>query len=417
MKENKIYSGMPMKENTIYSGMPMKENKIYSGMPMKENKIYSGGRNSKENTINANNYKKATLESFANNTNLNALNPEQIQNNWDTIGRYENRNNVYPISQPISGNYGYNGCYDTQTSSSAVPNFRKSNVSIDECASTAEYNRERVFALRYNGQCWTGNDIDKANSYAQIYDKDKCKWDSDKTMPMYIRNKEFPPPPPPLPQLSKPNFEAVDPSSISQASVKSLDAQIRAQARAELLQSFVFDGLQFSIYTNNNRFGCWSGCGSPELSIFNNTPINTGKISTIRNTNNINDLYNTYGFKVKDYIAIKFQGYFTPDVSGVWKFLLGDINSRLTNDDLSYLWIGQNALNPTLSNATGYTNYPTNINNAYVSIQLSAGVSYPLLMYWGQLWGGFVVSLGIIPPNGTLTYDGSKYFSTKPMPN
>ena len=43
-------------------------------------------------------------------------------------------------------------------------------------------------------------------------------------------------------------------------------------------------------------------------------------------------------------------------------------------------------------------------------MDLAQGQYYPLLMYWGQKWGGFGVSLGIIAPNGSITYDGSLYF-------
>jgi hypothetical protein len=168
-------------------------------------------------------------------------------------------------------------------------------------------------------------------------------------------------------------------------------------------------GLTYYAYDNNNGFNNYNS--DSDFSIFNTKPIKTGTITKINNSNDTGSLFSTYGFSSDQYIALKFNGYFTPNVSGRWGFLMGDTTSNLPNDDLSYLWIGDNVLNPTPSNANGMCYYYSSFSSAYVYVELIAGKSYPILMYWGQSWGGFGVSLGIIPPGGSLTYDGSNYFS------
>ena len=164
------------------------------------------------------------------------------------------------------------------------------------------------------------------------------------------------------------------------------------------------NGLTYYRYDNNPKFNNYDS--ATNFSIFESKPDGNGTISIIQNNNNSNKLYYDYGFNKNQYIAVKLKGFFTPDISGIWSFQLGDTNP---NDDLCYIWIGDNALNPTPENASGMTYYYSSLQT--VKINLIAGIKYPILIYWGQSWGGLVFSIGIIPPNGILTYDGSKYYS------
>lgn len=167
-------------------------------------------------------------------------------------------------------------------------------------------------------------------------------------------------------------------------------------------------GLQYNGYLNNTGFNNYNS--ATNFSIFSTQSQISGKITTINNSNNTPSLYQTYGFSVNQYIALKFSGYFVPNVTGKWGFIMGSTSTNLPNDDLSYLWIGNNARSPTSSNYSGMCYYYSSMTQAYVYMDLVAGQYYPLLMYWGQSWGGFVISLGIVLPNGTKTYDGSEYF-------
>ena len=169
-------------------------------------------------------------------------------------------------------------------------------------------------------------------------------------------------------------------------------------------------GLEYCAYDNNPYNDQGFNFISNNISIFNNEPNRKGIVTTIQNSNNTNSLYSTYGFSTNQNIALKFKGSFIPNVTGTWQFLLGNINTKLANDDISYLWVGNNALTPTASNYTGMCNYETPFASCYINVPLTAGVSYPILMYWGQGDGGFSISLGIVPPGGTLTYNGTPYF-------
>jgi hypothetical protein len=175
-------------------------------------------------------------------------------------------------------------------------------------------------------------------------------------------------------------------------------------------------GLKYSAYDNNRNFNNYNS--ATNFSIFNSAPNRTGTVTVIGASDRDNNL-RTYQFSKKEYIALKFEGYFTPDVSGNWGFILGTTEKNRPNDDLSYLWIGDNALNPTKDNYSKMCYYYSPFSSAYVYMQLTAGVSYPLLLYWGQSWGGYVIYLGIIPPGGNVTYQGSKYYSLEPriIPN
>jgi hypothetical protein len=167
-------------------------------------------------------------------------------------------------------------------------------------------------------------------------------------------------------------------------------------------------GLQYNGYLNNTGFNNYNS--ATNFSIFNNKSNTSGVITTINCCNDTNLLYQTYGFNSNQYIALKFSGYFVPNITGKWGFILGNTGTNLPNDDLSYLWIGNNALNPNPSNYSGMVYYYSSFSQAYIYMNLTAGQYYPLLMYWGQSWGGFVVSLGLVLPNGSVTYDGTPYF-------
>jgi len=173
-------------------------------------------------------------------------------------------------------------------------------------------------------------------------------------------------------------------------------------------------GLTYYAYDNNQGFNNYNS--ATNFSIFGTAPNRTGLISTILNTNDTTTLFSTYGFTSNQYVAAKFTGYFTPTVTGNWGFLLGNNSTGLPNDDLSYLWIGNNALSPTQSNFTGMCYYYSSFSSCYVYSQLTAGTSYPILLYWGQSYGGFGISLGIIPPGGSVTYNGAPYYTYQAPP-
>jgi hypothetical protein len=180
-------------------------------------------------------------------------------------------------------------------------------------------------------------------------------------------------------------------------------------------------GLNYSSYSNNdgnNNFqfqyggiGYYQNC----LNFFKNagTPTSTGTVTSLNSVNTTNNfgLINPY------YCAISFYGYFFATISGTWTFTFGTGN--LANDDLSVFWIGTAGqtlsslkLNVTESNYSFGVTYPISFNNCSYSISLISGNYYPILLNYGQSYGGSVIGFGITPPNGSLTYDGTGYFLT-----
>jgi hypothetical protein len=125
------------------------------------------------------------------------------------VGSAQNRDNQCPTIQTTSGKYVYRGAYNDQAAR-AIPNYRnptKLVQSVDECATLAESERETVFGIQNNGECWTGNNESDAYKYEQVYDRDKINpLGTDWTNMVYVRTDAFPDPEPPEPTLRPPNF-------------------------------------------------------------------------------------------------------------------------------------------------------------------------------------------------------------------
>jgi len=114
----------------------------------------------------------------------------------------------------------------------------------------------------------------------------------------------------------------------------------------------------------------------------------------IDNTYTIPTLYS------KDYFGCQWTGYFKSDYTGAWIFYLN-------SDDLSLLWIGDNAI-------YGYT-----IPNRVItggSINLIKGKYYPIRIQWGELTGQSSFQFSFSKDGGvTIITDSSIYlYSAKP---
>ena len=134
----------------------------------------------------------------------------QLQNHWQTRGclSSEMRNNQCPSIQNIVDNYKYKGCYNENASNRAVPNFRGKVNSLNECASLAEQNKESIFALTNNNDCYTGNSVSSAlkhgwNNRSRL---DCRPTGGPNTLQLYIRNILFADRPQNAPNLQNFNF-------------------------------------------------------------------------------------------------------------------------------------------------------------------------------------------------------------------
>jgi hypothetical protein len=150
-----------------------------------------------------------------NNPDLKELIPSQLQQNWESSGCKEQRNNKCPSYQTNSGLYNYIGCYNGNQVNEIIPlpNNRGLVNSIDDCQAIASNNNESLFGVHNaagNGgrpQCFTGNDVNRAKKYDLNVNRNQCApLGGNSTYQVYQRTKPFPPPVPALPILTTSNF-------------------------------------------------------------------------------------------------------------------------------------------------------------------------------------------------------------------
>jgi hypothetical protein len=133
-----------------------------------------------------------------------------LQSHWRDWGckSSELRNNQCPSIQNIVGNYKFKGCYNENTNSRAVPNFRGKVASLNECASLAEQNKESIFALTNNNNCYTCNSESSALKYGwNNKSRNDCNpTGGPNTLQVYIRNVLYADKPKNAPDLQNFNF-------------------------------------------------------------------------------------------------------------------------------------------------------------------------------------------------------------------
>jgi len=137
---------------------------------------------------------------------LSGFDYTKLQNQWTNEGASQNRDNQCPTVQTISGLYEYKGAFNEQLDR-VIPDFKKKVSSVDECMSLAESNKQTVFGLQNDGDCWTGNNQSTIDKYGEVYDRTKIRALGSNMVNMtYVRKEAFPDPEPPVPKLSQPNF-------------------------------------------------------------------------------------------------------------------------------------------------------------------------------------------------------------------
>jgi len=104
--------------------------------------------------------------------------------------------------------------------------------------------------------------------------------------------------------------------------------------------------------------------------------------------------------------GITAQGIFTPNVSGTWTFYL-------IGDDFMWMYLGDNARNPTVNNYSfKTTDYHTEFS---YPVNLTAGTQYPILLLWGQSRGGTNYGFRFTDPNGKAYTDTSGFTTSQPI--
>lgn len=98
------------------------------------------------------------------------------------------------------------------------------------------------------------------------------------------------------------------------------------------------------------------------------------------------------------YFNIALEGYlYTGDTGGDYTFVFYQLYN---NDDVSYFYFGDNAQNPSTSNVDQITTY-ADPSNSFTAGDLEPQTYYPILMYYGQSFGGSCLTLGVITPYNT----------------
>lgn len=108
-----------------------------------------------------------------------------------------------------------------------------------------------------------------------------------------------------------------------------------------------------------------------------------------------------FGITQQVFFAVQMKGSFRPNVTGLWRLDFADPTTHKCVDD---------SLNVSLNHQIKTFSFHSFYNECYVEVNLTANVNYPIVMRYVQYSSAAYINVGIIPPNGTLTYDGSPYF-------
>lgn len=166
-------------------------------------------------------------------------------------------------------------------------------------------------------------------------------------------------------------------------------------------------GLQFYSFTTQPHQNVFSYLNSNAIGLFTTaTPDVSGIVPYILEN------YSSFGITINSYFSINVNGFFKTSTGGTYTFIFYNTGNGLCNDDLSYFYIGSNAINPTLTNINKSVDFTFSAGNATYSIDLSGNTYYPIQIFYGQSGGGQDFSFGFVPPNGNITYDGTGYFYT-----
>lgn len=127
---------------------------------------------------------------------------------------------------------------------------------------------------------------------------------------------------------------------------------------------------------------------------YNNTPTNFATYQcTAENTTFDGEAYNYFNISLDGYL-------YTGDNPGIYQFIFKQYN--INNDDLSYFYFGENALHPTNTNYSTATIF-NNDDNVFTTPYLDRNSYYPILLYYGQSFGGAYLAMGLISPGDAST--------------
>jgi hypothetical protein len=162
---------------------------------------------------------------------------------------------------------------------------------------------------------------------------------------------------------------------------------------------------------NNNglSFTIYDGYFNDDLSFFKDADKLYNGMAT--NFTNVYTATEEYIVIDKDNLfSVVWKGYFLPDITGTWTF-------GLISDDASYMWIGDNMNDYTITNAKINNGNLHGMNLQKCDVALIQGTYYPIKIVFGQNYGGADLQFFYTINNSERKYDfNGKFFKNAIMP-
>jgi hypothetical protein len=207
--------------------------------------------------------------------------------------------------------------------------------------------------------------------------------------------------------MNKIGFGGVYPPQALQVAINGVTAITDAIALANVSHvssvTMVTNGLYRETYTGQIT------SGSNYLNLFNTL---TPNATTTTNTLNLN------GIGIPDSTSYRYSGYFVPQTTGSYSFFT-------SSDDGSFLYLGSagQTVSSLQTQAQSVTNsYSTtnlivnnsgehgNVSRQSSAITLTAGIAYPIVVYYHEGGGGYNLNFGFnAPNNSSFTQDGTGF--------
>ena len=116
---------------------------------------------------------------------------EWLKNHWKNYGCREGR--TYDCVKPplTVGNFEYQGCYNNDVNNNVIEKSWGKKETLEQCREKAEKNRQTVFGMTDDGECYTSNDL--INATKMGYAENCLQRGSYGKFQVYNRNKPFEP--------------------------------------------------------------------------------------------------------------------------------------------------------------------------------------------------------------------------------
>lgn len=170
-------------------------------------------------------------------------NLSKAKEHWKKYGCTMKENRSYKcVNPPLNvGNFEYDECYGDSTYR-ALPTYLGNISDPLQCAKKAEENKFNIFGLQYYGQCFGGNDENRAKMYGK---KNNCgKLGTAWTNQLFKRNFPYPPP---IPKLNESNFENFENSS------KNLNNYLNNNNQKYMISILIIIGILIIFYLYFNK--------------------------------------------------------------------------------------------------------------------------------------------------------------------